>query len=832
MCVHRVHTVCTHCVHRVHTVYNCTHCVHRVHTVYNCTHSMYIPKITCRCRASTFRNVCDSLKEFFTDEVKETLKRLRILQFTEFPPFQQNTPLIYMLLSCWDVSKQSFNIKGHELKFSADDVALLTGLPNTGSLIYWEAEPLTSYTGIQIKNEMKNIKKSTSPDVIVNMYIKFLLSNLFFPNNNYRTPRRLISIAQNIDEFNSYNWAMSIRDFLVNQLDRLAPKYVQDEPLGYMSGFVPLLMIWFLEHTSIRQPALPEARPRFLRWDSNIFLSAVQISQIFKDLRNKQINKSFENVTEEEEKLFAEEFPTPQTFPTHPTLPTQLILSPVHPSSPISPVFHLSGSPEKVEPTYESPKKGAMDSHLQSPKHQIFSPPVPQYSPRIPQLPDESIVKELTEIRAFITILTNELDYPDSEHPSTSAPHEPCDLATTSVPPQPPKHSELATTPAPDQPPKHSELATTSSPDQPAQPADPATTSAPDQPAKPADPATTSVPDQPAKPAEKRVSDEGVLPGEPTSKNAKTSTIASTVKRRTNRTKKAVRTPFTAGKRRLSKKKEADKEKNVIGPKPTDGAKESEVMVDVEAIPYTVTHSSSFMDFKGRDLISETMLNYMDFCFAKYTDKQKTILAAGNVSVSRGEVDELITEQYLSDAHVDAFAYLLAEKNKLFPGLYKTFLYISCLYYSYARENYQDISSMYVKHITRDAVQEADYVMCTLCHDRHWTLLAGVVKGKYWAFFGSLPKDHHKKILNDVIQKLHGDIGQSFDTDIRIWPITYPSGVPTQTNSIDCGMFVCKYMEELVKHGDVDWEQHKNLQDKMTLFRVELAYAILCSLAK
>ncbi|KAH0454913.1 hypothetical protein IEQ34_016837 [Dendrobium chrysotoxum] len=58
----------------------CTHCVHDVHSVYTIqVIQMYIPKITCRCRASTFRNVCDSLKEFFTDEVKETLKRLRIL---------------------------------------------------------------------------------------------------------------------------------------------------------------------------------------------------------------------------------------------------------------------------------------------------------------------------------------------------------------------------------------------------------------------------------------------------------------------------------------------------------------------------------------------------------------------------------------------------------------------------------------------------------------------------------------------------------------------------------------------------------------------------------
>ncbi|KAH0456296.1 hypothetical protein IEQ34_014203 [Dendrobium chrysotoxum] len=67
-------------------------------------------------------------------------------------------------------------------------------------------------------------------------------------------------------------------------------------------------------------------------------------------------------------------------------------------------------------------------------------------------------------------------------------------------------------------------------------------------------------------------------------------------------------------------------------------------------------------------------------------------------------------------------------------------------------------------------------------------------------------KATHRTILNDVVYKLHEDVGEAFDTDIRAWPIKYPSGVPTQTNNIDCGMFVCKYMEELVKHNNVDWE--------------------------
>ncbi|PKU79790.1 Putative ubiquitin-like-specific protease 1B [Dendrobium catenatum] len=94
--------------------------------------------------------------------------------------------------------------------------------------------------------------------------------------------------------------------------------------------------------------------------------------------------------------------------------------------------------------------------------------------------------------------------------------------------------------------------------------------------------------------------------------------------------------------------------------------------------------------------------------------------------------------------------------------------------------------------------------MYKLCHDQHWTLLVRIVKKKYCAFFYSSPKATHRAILKDFVHKLHEDVGQTFDTNIREWTINYLNGVPTQENNIDCNMFMCKYMEELVKHEHVN----------------------------
>ncbi|KAH0469608.1 hypothetical protein IEQ34_001166 [Dendrobium chrysotoxum] len=61
-----------------------------------------------------------------------------------------NTPLIYILLSLWDMTRQAFMIKGHELTFIIDEVALITDLPNAENpnsfcFLLKLAENLTSF---------------------------------------------------------------------------------------------------------------------------------------------------------------------------------------------------------------------------------------------------------------------------------------------------------------------------------------------------------------------------------------------------------------------------------------------------------------------------------------------------------------------------------------------------------------------------------------------------------------------------------------------------------------------------------------------------------------
>ncbi|KAH0459519.1 hypothetical protein IEQ34_012333 [Dendrobium chrysotoxum] len=129
----------------------------------------------------------------------------------------------------------------------------------------------------------------------------------------------------------------------------------------------------------------------------------------------------------------------------------------------------------------------------------------------------------------------------------------------------------------------------------------------------------------------------------------------------------------------------------------------------------------------------------------------------------------------------------------------------------------------FVSHINKESVNAANLIL---------TLLVGNLKNKVWDFYDSLPKKTHRAILPEVISHLYEDTTTSFATDIRRWRIRKIKQVPTQKNSVDCGMYVCKYMEAVIQPEAVVWADVKDWEDNMAKFRAEFAYAILSTTIK
>ncbi|KAH0450450.1 hypothetical protein IEQ34_021142 [Dendrobium chrysotoxum] len=168
-------------------------------------------------------------------------------------------------------------------------------------------------------------------------------------------------------------------------------------------------------------------------------------------------------------------------------------------------------------------------------------------------------------------------------------------------------------------------------------------------------------------------------------------------------------------------------------------------------------------------------------------------------------------DQYLDNNHIEAFDILLAEKNTLRPGNYHPFIFVSSLHWHVPQQGsalYKYESKRYVSHISKESVRASNFMLLLVANKSHWTLLVEDLKSKAWIFFDSLPNPIHRAVLPNVINHLYTETYVNyFEGDIRNWPLSITTKIPTQTNGFDCWMFVCKYMEVIILPRAVNWKE-------------------------
>ncbi|KAI0493343.1 hypothetical protein KFK09_027620 [Dendrobium nobile] len=203
----------------------------------------YTPKIHFRCQTSTFREVCNQLVRRFGDPLVERLQQLQISQFLRLPLMSKNVPLMYMLVTNWDLKIESFIIKGHRLEFKFDEVALIIDMPNRGIIFDVGTARSTGKISNDIRHDIERMDSSTQRDDLVKGFVLYLLSNIFYPMVNFRIPSSILEVVENVDNFDSYNWPESIRGFLVNEFNLVATKQAKGSALGYVNGFVMIVIV-------------------------------------------------------------------------------------------------------------------------------------------------------------------------------------------------------------------------------------------------------------------------------------------------------------------------------------------------------------------------------------------------------------------------------------------------------------------------------------------------------------------------------------------------------------------------------------------------------------
>ncbi|KAL0926778.1 hypothetical protein M5K25_003028 [Dendrobium thyrsiflorum] len=783
----------------------------------------YSPKIHFRCRASTFRQVCDRLRATFGEEFVNALRLLQLDQFLMMPAFKQNVPLVHMLLTKWNVKKQCFVIKGKNIPFTAEEVAMITGLPNRGADFVVGNGRISGVTANDLRHEIDGMKRSTPLKELLEKFIVYLLSNLFFPLANFRVPSSILTVAENAEEFLMYNWPASIRQFLVAEFDSIAEKQRKNTPLGYINGFVIILIIAKeFQGITEQENALIQSEVR----------PDVQTEEPGRKLIIKvRIPKTSSPPTQTST-------PPTQTSP----IPTQT--SPLPAQSPARTTQSTSPPPDTSSPAHticttlapsSSPPDIAVTRTPQptaTPTHTKTTPPPPigtssaEKRTRASSFLDDDrlcLAKDMARLISQNKMLMNKISKLESnsmvlERRVTALENDlferkeqdkkvedvmmflqvnfPNSFKTENVGDQ---AEHLSRTPTGD-------VTDSLHAEEPVVDVEEPAVDAED-PAVNVEAAMLEQVDKIIEMMEENIEEQP------------SAGIAGRVRQRSQRKRKSVRSPYTTGKRKTRKKiqKEPLHEQKDESPPPQEEKIGMELVVVPEDTQITYVPAPKFLDFPGRNMISEYKCSFIDGCLGRFHDKNDAVYNSGNVVIYRSQIDELLTAEYLDNNHVDAAAIILSEKNSLAPGYYHTYGYET---------------SKFVAHINKESVQASKILLVPIIHNGHWTLLSGKLEERKWDFYDSLPKPTHVAICSDVINHLYQDTEHAFDEDIRLWPVRAVEGVPVQSNSVDCGVFVCKYMEAAIQPEALVWPDQQHWAANMPKYRAELAYAILCATIK
>ncbi|KAL0922195.1 hypothetical protein M5K25_006164 [Dendrobium thyrsiflorum] len=185
-------------------------------------------------------------------------------------------------------------------------------------------------------------------------------------------------------------------------------------------------------------------------------------------------------------------------------------------------------------------------------------------------------------------------------------------------------------------------------------------------------------------------------------------------------------------------------------------------------------------------------------CSIFFFDSQDVIFSSGNVILTRRDIDHILLDECLDNFHIDTCAFFLDRKTKALPEIYQSYLYVSPMHR--ILKSYNDYTDLYIKHIKKETLKRTNLLIMPIINNNHWTLL---------------------------VNELYIDLRKCFEADITKWRMNIVRGTPTQSNSFDCGMFVCKYMEKVVLKDKVDWSAYKYWQNDMPRYRADFAYQIL-----
>lgn len=182
-------------------------------------------------------------------------------------------------------------------------------------------------------------------------------------------------------------------------------------------------------------------------------------------------------------------------------------------------------------------------------------------------------------------------------------------------------------------------------------------------------------------------------------------------------------------------------------------------------------------------------------------------------------------EAHLSCDIIDYYMLLLNERNEK-RGLPKIHSMPAHLSKHYLENGFNGILESYWMKMFR---LNFDILLIPICESEHWRLVTVDMRMQSIRYFDSylnipILAEHYleqylMKMLNFLNYQSQRENGIALN--LKEWSLEIPDNIPEQTNSFDCGVFVCQFAEFISRDSPLNFEQKH-----MKYFRRKMLYEI------
>lgn len=205
----------------------------------------------CRCGVASFKERAKPLLDVISETSTNDLRNAGILQLFYIPDIKQNIPLLSTLLKSYSAKHNAFLLGNVYVKFTANQIAMILGLPNQGVEFSFERSPFSS---LQQKDVIDDIDRLAAAEwsentekMRVDTLVKYVLAKFLFPLQILKIPACLENFG-GLQEFKRFNWPKTVHTFMHSQFRRLSRKArtkTEEESIGYLEGCSILLVVCF-----------------------------------------------------------------------------------------------------------------------------------------------------------------------------------------------------------------------------------------------------------------------------------------------------------------------------------------------------------------------------------------------------------------------------------------------------------------------------------------------------------------------------------------------------------------------------------------------------------